>query len=189
MKQAFCLILLLICTLMGTMGVRSVEASSNTLDMSDVGGISEWYIFAGVGSEKDYARALYTALQEENLTKNAVTRQKIALAGLAVLDPQACPLFASYVEDVMVNTVGEMGLMSWVFALHLVNNGQVSPVYTEAQILEKILSLQTEKGGWGVVGTAPDVDATAMVLCALAPYRQQEAVDGAIQQALSFLSL
>ncbi|MBR5279928.1 MAG: DUF4430 domain-containing protein [Clostridia bacterium] len=165
-----------------------MEASSSAPDLSDVGGVSEWYIFSGLGEETTYAQALNTALQEENLTKNAVTRQKIALAGLAVLDPQTCPLFASYLEDVMANTVGKLGLMSWVFGLHLVNNGQVSPNYTEEQILATILSLQTEQGGWGIVGTTSDVDATAMVLCALAPYGQQEEVDCSIQKALVFLS-
>lgn len=188
MKRTFCLILLFICVLVTAPGVRNVEASSYTPNLSDVGGVSEWYVFSGLGEEADYAEALNTALQEESLTKNAVTRQKIALAGLAVLEPQACPLFASYLEDVMANTIGKLGLMSWVFGLHLMNNGQVSPDYTEEQILETILSLQTEQGGWAIVGTTPDVDATAMVLCALAPYRQQTAVDGAIQQALSFLS-
>ena len=115
-----------------------------------------------------------------------MTRQKIALAGLSLLDPEEHPEFAAYVEDVMTNTIGELGIMSWVFGLHLLNNKPRSNFRTE-DVIDRILSMQQENGSWAVVGSTPDVDATAMVLCALAPNKHQDGVRAAIDRALSFL--
>ncbi len=155
--------------------------------MEDVGGCSEWYVFSMQGEDDAYAKALLQALREDTVTKNAVTRQKIALAGLAVLNREAHPEFDAYVEDVMDNTIGKLGVMSWTFGLHLMNNGQTSTVHTQEQVISTLLSLQQENGSWAVVGGTPDVDATAMALCALAPHRAQPSVQTAIDQALTFI--
>ena len=56
MKRNLCLILLFICMLTVGAGVRNVEASSSAPDLSDVGGVSEWYIFSGLGEETTYAQ-------------------------------------------------------------------------------------------------------------------------------------
>ncbi|MBR5500697.1 MAG: DUF4430 domain-containing protein [Clostridia bacterium] len=155
-------------------------------DMKDVGGISEWYVFSMQGEDSLYAQALVKALQEDTITKNPVTRQKIALAGLSLLNPEEHPEFAAYLEDVTMDTIGELGIMSWVFGLHLLTNKPRSNFRTE-DVIDTILSMQQENGSWAVVGSTPDVDATAMVLCALAPHKYQDGVRAAIDLALSFL--
>lgn len=164
-----------------------VEAAPSNDVVKDVGGLGEWYIFSMQGDDTVYAKALLQAIEEDTITKNAVTRQKIALAGLAVLNPETNPNFAVFLEDVMENSIGKVGLMSWVFGLHLMNNGQTSTAHTQEQVISTLLALQLENGGWSVVGNTPDVDATAMVLCALAPHREQEGVQDAVERALLFL--
>lgn len=178
---------ILFCGLILFAQTGKVEAVSSQ-NAADVGGLGEWYVFSMQGEDALYAQSLLQALQEDAVTKNAVTRQKIALAGLAVLNPEDHPVFNAYVEDVMANTIGKLGIMSWTFGLHLMNNGQTAPSRPQEQVIETILSLQQEQGGWAIVGSTPDVDATAMVLCALAPHREQGDVENAIQKALGFLS-
>lgn len=180
-------ICILLCGILLFALTGKVEAVSSQ-NAADVGGLGEWYVFSMQGEDTTYAKALLQALREDTITKNPVTRQKIALAGLAVLDREAHPEFDAYVEDVMENTIGKLGIMSWTFGLHLMNNGQTAPGHTQEQVINTILSLQQENGSWAIVGTTPDADATAMVLCALAPHREQAAVENAIQKALAFLS-
>ena len=50
-----------------------------------------------------------------------------------------------------------------------------------------ILPLQNEDGGWSLAGGAYDVDLTAMALQALAKYRGDAAVSGAVERGLSWL--
>lgn len=180
-------ICILFCGLCLVAMTGKVEAAPSKDVVTDVGGLGEWYVFSLQGEAALYARALLHALQEDTITKNAVTRQKIALAGLAVLNPEDHPEFAAFLEDVMANTMGKVGLMSWVFGLHLMNNGQTSTAHTQEQVVSAILSLQQENGSWAIVGSTPDVDATAMVLCALAPHGEDSSVQAAIERALLFL--
>ncbi len=184
LRTYICILLCGLCLLAMT---GKVEAAPSNDVAADVGGLGEWYVFSMQGEDELYAKALLRALKEDTVTKNAVTRQKIALAGLAVLNPEVHPEFANYVEDVMENTIGKLGVMSWTFGLHLMNNGQTSTVHTQEQVISTLLSLQQETGSWAIVGNTPDVDATAMVLCALAPHREQPAVQTAINRALTFL--
>lgn len=50
-----------------------------------------------------------------------------------------------------------------------------------------ILPRQNEDGGWSLAGGASDVDLTAMALQALAKYRGDAAVSGAVERGLSWL--
>lgn len=58
---------------------------------------------------------------------------------------------------------------------------------TREEYLKTILEAQLSNGGFSFSGEA-DVDFTAMALQALAPYRQEEKVEDAVQRALQFLS-
>ena len=95
---------ILFCGLILFAQTGKVEAVSSQ-NAADVGGLGEWYVFSMQGEDALYAQSLLQALQEDAVTKNAVTRQKIALAGLAVLNPEDHPVFNAYVEDVMANTI------------------------------------------------------------------------------------
>ena len=55
-------------------------------------------------------------------------------------------------------------------------------------LVDYILSVQCLDGGWGLSGSVSDLDVTAMILQALAPYAKEERVSDAVQKALSYLS-
>lgn len=55
-------------------------------------------------------------------------------------------------------------------------------------LIDYILSAQCADGGWSLAGSTSDLDVTAMVLQALAPYTKDERVSNAAQNALTYLS-
>ena len=58
---------------------------------------------------------------------------------------------------------------------------------TREGYVEEILSRQNTDGGWGLAGGPSDVDLTAMALQALAKYRGDAAVAGAVERGLAWL--
>ncbi len=129
-----------------------------------------------------YAESMLKYLSA-NSVPSASTQQKYAFTLMAA----GCR--SGYIDEVMSDSVGELGVMSWVYALHLMNNGAQSPDYTTEQAVEKLLSMQLPDGGWAVYGEMSDVDVTAMVLQSLAPfYGQSEPVTAAVDKAIELLS-
>lgn len=59
---------------------------------------------------------------------------------------------------------------------------------TRELYIDYILSKESPNGGWGLAGGEGEIDITAMVLQALAKYREREDVSAAIDRALVFLS-
>lgn len=55
-------------------------------------------------------------------------------------------------------------------------------------LVDRLIELQADNGGWGLVPESPTVDITAMALPALAPYQDQPEVDKAINEAVKWLS-
>ncbi len=113
-------------------------------------------------------------------TRTAAARQKLALCTLAVGG-------SAGVEEAAMETIGQQGVMTWIFGLHLLNNG-IPGSCTQSEAAAKLLSLRKPDGGWAVMGSASDVDVTAMALQALAPCREDAAVETAVQQAVALLS-
>ena len=153
---------------------------------SNAGVSSEWYILALCQYDDfdftAYQNALLSYLQS-NTISSAASRQKYALVLLGISSTD------SYIDAVMEDSIGQQGIMSWIFGLHLLNNGQCSSSNTIESVTQTILSLQLEDGGWTVMGTTADVDVTAMVLQALAPqYGLEDSVTSAIDAALELLS-
>ena len=146
---------------------------------------TEWYVFALLerGEALDYSR-FAAALQDyadTHTVSNASTRERIALCF------RAMGYVSPYTEEAANNSIGQLGLMSYVFGLHLRNNG-VNCSLSAEEIIDAIVELEKEDGGWAISGTKGDPDATAMVLQAFAPHREQEAVAEAIERGLRFLS-
>lgn len=166
----------------------SLEDWSSTSLVEGAGTSSEWYAIAlsrydAALEYSAYEEALKKFLQESS-TASAVTKEKYALALLAVgeQNPQS---FVSGLEE----AVGSQGLMSWVYGLHLLNNGVTLGNHTVEEAVSTLLSAQLEDGGWAIMGTSSDVDVTAMTLQALAPYyAHSEMVATACDMALTFLS-
>lgn len=169
-------------------GAVDLQQWVDTALVEGAGTSSEWYIMAlcqynAALDFSAYEEALKKFLQESP-TVSAVTKEKYALALLAVGEKNS-DLFVNELE----NAIGSQGLMSWVYGLHLLNNGVSLGSHTVEEAVSALLSAQLEGGGWAIMGSNGDVDVTAMALQALAPYyAQSESVANACETALLFLS-
>ena len=147
---------------------------------------SEWYVIAlhQSGTEFDfskYSTALAAYLKSGGVY-SAATMEKYALAFLSA----ACS--CDYVDKVMAECIGSSGIMSYIFGLHLLNNGQKSSAHTAESVVSELLALQHGDGGYGL-SEKSDADVTAMTLQALAPYYGSNAdVKAAVDKAIVFLS-
>lgn len=148
-----------------------------------VGG--EWYAI-GLSQTGGYdLAACRTSLQDYVATANvrsATTRQKLALTLLAMGSD------ADFITTTLADSIGQQGVMSWAWGLHLLNNGCESPAYKQEEVIKTLLDLRKADGGWAITGNVSDVDATAMVLQSLAPYREYAEVAAAIDTAVELLS-
>lgn len=151
-----------------------------------IGMSAEWYVIS-ISQSGSYDFSSYETALTDYLSKNTVrsasTRQKYALALLAVGSRDA------YIYSVMQSSIGEQGIMSYIYGLHLLNNGCSGSTVSETDVKAKLLELQLSDGGWAVSGTTGDVDVTAMALQALAPHcKNDENIKSAVDRALSMLS-
>ena len=156
-------------------------------ELSATAGVSaEWYILS-LSQSGEYDFSSYEAALLEFLGENKIhsasSRQKYALCLVAVGSTDG------YISSVMEDSIGEQGIMSFIYGLHLLNNGYKSDMYTAEDVADKLLSLRCDDGGWSLTGENGDVDVTAMTVQALSVYYDTSAeVKDAIDGALSFLS-
>ncbi len=135
--------------------------------------------------ERDFSayRASLEDYVRNNVIENAVSRQRCALMLIA------CSSDSEYIEKTANDSIGENGVMSFVYGLHLLTNGADCSEFTKEQVIEDLLSLRLEDGGWALGATGSDVDVTAMAVQALAPYYYENGrVKSAVDGALSMLS-
>lgn len=151
---------------------------------------SEWYVLTlcqyGDTNSYDYAAyqtALLSYLYSQTIS-SATSRQKYALVLIALGSSD------SYIQMVLDDSIGQQGVMSWIYGLHLLNNSYASNAgYSIDSVTNMLLSLQLSDGGWAITGTTSDVDITAMALQALSPqYNTNSSVTTAIDAALLLLS-
>ena len=152
---------------------------------ASVGGDAEWYATALIKSDPtlDYTRfeaALRKKLAEGKIT-SPVTRMNCALV-LACLGSSP-----SLVQETLDASIGQAGIMSWIYGLHLINAGYTAAEYSAEDVVATIFGMRKSDGGWAVMGDSSDVDVTAMTLQALAPNRGVQGVDDAIAGALALL--
>ncbi len=165
-------------------GAPSVQEWINGEIAANAGITAEWYVLALRQSGEcydfsAYETALLRYLSENDVTSSS-TRQKYALTLHAVGSSDG------YISQALGNSIGHQGIMSWVYGLHLLNNGYACPPHSAESVISTILSMQLEDGGWAVSGTVSDVDVTAMTLQALAPHSAAYAAE--IDRAVSLLS-
>ena len=146
---------------------------------------AEWYVMA-ISQSGEYDLGAYEQGLIDYLGSNSIysatTRQKYALALCSVGSTD------SYISRVLGDSVGQQGIMSWVYGLHLLNNGYTAE-YGSEYVLEKLLSLQCEDGGWSLTGQKGDVDVSAMTIQALAVHcGDSDTVASAVDRGLDFLS-
>ena len=147
--------------------------------LADGAGVaSEWYIVglsqSGSYDFSAYRNALETYLETATVY-SATARQKYALA------LKAAGSSSDYITRTASDSIGQLGIMSLDYGLHLLNNG-VSGSYSQDDVINGILSMQLSDGGWAVIGEYGDVDVTAMTINALAPHYPY---NGAVQQAVN----
>ena len=152
----------------------------------NAGQSSEWYAIilskSGNYDFSGYDAALVKYISE-NKINSATSRMKNVLALLAVGDNNG------QANKIAENSVGEQGIMSLIYGLHLLNNGCVCSRYTTRTLTDDLLNMQFEDGGWAIMGENGDIDVTAMTVQALAPqYNENETVAAAVNNALGFLS-
>ena len=146
---------------------------------------SEWYMLSlsqyGYSDFSAYEANLREYLANNNVP-SATSREKYALALSAAgsTDP--------YIEDILDSSIGEQGIMSWIYGLHVLNNGYTCSSCTADRAAEQLLSLQLADGGWALWGEYGDIDVTAMTLTALAPQCGNAAVRNATDRGVEFLS-
>jgi len=167
-------------------GALSVQQWIDGSITKNAGTSSEWYAIAlsqyGSYDFSAYENALLKYLSA-NQVSSASSRQKYALALIA------CGSTDSYIYSTLSDCIGRQGVMSWIFGLHLLNNGYTVNEYSLSDVKQKLLSLQLSDGGWSVMGSYSDIDVTAMALQALACYYENDySVKTAVDKALIFLS-
>ena len=156
-------------------------------DLTDgAGAYSEWYI-ASLSQYGDYDLSSYEAALRDYLSSNnvpsATSREKysLSLAAAGSTDP--------YMADIIDTSVGQQGIMSWIYGLHVLNNGYTGSKYNTSGVIDTLLSLQYSDGGWAIFGANGDIDVTAMTISSLAPYYTQRSdVHSAVDRGLAFLS-
>ncbi len=131
----------------------------------------------------------YTEYSKSIITLTALGKDARDIAGYNLFEPLAD-----------FETVTAQGTNGPIWALIALN---CNPAYsipevsgvkvqtTEQRLVDYLLSKETSKGGWTLVGNNPDSDLTGMALQALAPYyhvKGYEKVTAAIDRALEVLS-
>ncbi len=166
-------------------GADSLQQWADTALASTAGTGAEWFALGlsqlqAEGLSLSAYRQALEAYVENSGVLSPSTRQKLALCLLAAGGSAGAAEAAE--------TIGQQGIMSWIFGLHLLNNGCQSSLYTAEEAAAQLCAMQLEDGGWALMGKTADADVTAMVLQALAPHRQQPPVEAAVQRALALLS-
>ncbi len=164
----------------------SVQAWIDNGLTQNAGLTSEWYAFAlsqsGDYDFSAYERALLSYLDTHTVA-SASSRLKYALVLSSIGSTD------SYISVCLNGAIGKQGVVSWIYGLHFLNNGYESAAYTRTEVLETLLSLQHEDGGWSITGNSGDVDVTAMAVQALSvAYGADADVTESVDAALAFLS-
>ena len=169
-------------------GAGSLQEWVDTVLTDGAGTTSEWYIVGLLQYNKNIDFSGYADSLEEYLEKNEISSASSRMKYALVL--YGCGRGESdFVRNAIDDSVGKQGIMSYVYGLHLFSNGLRAESITSDEVIQKIISLQLEDGGWAVSGKKSDADVTAMTLQALAPYyNDMTDVRHAADNALRLLS-
>jgi len=152
----------------------------------------EWYdsYYENVGAYVKECKGVlderkYTEFSRVIIALSAIGKNPADVAGYNLLTPLA---------DFEQTTF--QGINGPVYALLALDSGnynipQITTENTQAtreMYIDYILSLESECGGWSLSGGDAEADITAMVLQALAKYKDQQDVSDAIERAITVLS-
>lgn len=185
-----------------TLGLKKEEALLSQEQYVEYAGTSyaDWYAFAigrmGLDEGKEqYLEAVTKQVQERYQTEEKLDAKKATewhRIGLTILALGGDPTCVGIQEDgAPINLVadgtylrghevslGKQGINGYIWALLLLDsNGYEVPegaFDTRSSIITQMIHHQNEDGGFSMQGKKSEVDITAMVLQALAPYYTQE---------------
>ncbi len=170
---------------LGQYGAGSIEEWLGGAAADGAGTTSDWYVIAlsqdGHHELSAYERSLLSYIEHNNAI-SPTTREKYALALCASGSTN------SYISDILDTSIGEQGIMSWIYGLHVLNNGYTCSRFTADSVTDTLLSLQYPDGGWALFGEYGDIDVTAMTIQALAPHCGSSRVAEAVDRGIDFLS-
>ena len=168
-------------------GQTAVQGLIDGVYSDNAGTTSDWFVFSLIqyaGGKYDYSQYAL-ALKNKGVSSSPTTRERFALNFAAMGANSA------YVRKTVNEEIGELGIMSNIYGLHLISNGYSSSKYSAGDVIGKILSEQYDDGGWALntsVGVS-DVDITAMAVQGLAPYYDSNSsVKTAVDKAIALLS-
>ena len=169
-----------------SVGAGSIQEWINGGLTNGAGTASEWYIMTlsqnGQFDFSAYESALSSYLAGHN-ESSATSREKYALALTASGSSN------SYISDILDDSIGEQGIMSYIYGLHVLNNGYTCSRFNADDVVDHLLSMQYSDGGWAIFGDYGDIDVTAMTISSLAPYYyDNSAVHDAVERGIDFLS-
>ena len=172
--------------MLGQAGAGSVEEWLESGIAEGAGRTTDWYALTlsqcGYTDLSAYERSLTEYLGSNNIA-SATSREKYALALCAAGSGN------SYITDILDSSIGEQGMMSWIYGLHVLNNGYTCSRFKTESVVDTILSMQYPDGGWALFGDYGDIDVTAMTVQALAPYYHRNGeVSDSVDRAVDFMS-
>ncbi len=166
-------------------GAADIQDWINGSLTEGAGTTSEWYVislsqnYQADFSSYENALSSYLASDEGS---SAASMEKYALALSAAGSSN------SYMEDILDDSIGQQGIMSYIYGLHVLNNGYTCPDFSTGSVVDKLMSMQYDDGGWALFGEYGDIDVTAMTILALSPYYSEPYVHDSIDRAVTFLS-
>lgn len=169
-----------------TEGSQSLQSLVSDILPSQAGVSAEWYVLSlkQYNNSLDFSEYKNSLLNyvSSNEVGNAVEREKYALL-LAL-----CGYNGSYISDTISDSTGKLGIMSYVYSLHLLNLGFSSDSVKKNDVISVILSRQLSDGGWAISGKYGDVDVTAMVIQSLSQNMSNKSVKSSVERGTDFLS-
>lgn len=166
---------------------KNIQTFINKTVTDGAAGSYDWYAFGLMQSGSPYDFSAYArALAKNSKTNNhfnAVEKERCCLILTAFGTEDA------FIADTLDTCTGELGIMSYIFALHIMNTGISCTRFSARETTETLLGMRSPEGGWSLTGTGIDPDVTAMTIQAIAPYYQtDEKVKIAVDEALKNLS-
>ena len=126
------------------------------------------------------------ALNAYKSTDNSRVILALSAIGRDATQVGGCDLTAPYTDFAWVRNQGINGPVFALLALD--SRNYLSGSAVRRQCVDAILAAELSGGGWAMNGAAADPDVTAMVLQALAAYRDDAAVQAAVDKAVQTLS-
>ena len=168
---------------LGQAGAGSTEEWLGNGIAEGAGTATDWYALTlsqcGYTDLSAYERSLTEYIGSNNIS-SATSREKYALALCAAGSD------SSYISDILDSSIGEQGMMSWIYGLHILNNGYTCSRFTAESVVDTILSMQYDDGGWalfGRIGASDDLvngESTFMVEMKEANFALQDATPNSL---------